>query len=195
MIPMNNKLLPICLLIIVLGHASLSQEDATKKNDLAAREAALKRSMDAALPIVEDANLSIDITEKKDTFAGGESVQIDVTLKNNGASKTRLVMVPLEVFYDVEVVGPFGAVPKLSSSSSLLRRFAGSDEGFNLSRTRSKSGSIILSNLFDMAVAGTYKIKVSKRFRLKDAKGQPVTIASNTLEVKVTSDAPISQWN
>lgn len=214
MINMNNKLLPLCLLVVALGHAALSQDDTTEKNDSAkeraafdatiqkameaarkraAYEAMVKNSKEAHLPIVEEANFSIDITSKKNSFYGGEPVWVDITLKNNGGGNPWFSLDPVEDFYDIQVTGLYGVVD--DSPSRFMRRFAGSIPGYYLRRGKDLSGSVALNNLFDMSLAGTYRIKVAKRFRLKNAKGEPVTITSNTLEVKVTSDAPISQWN
>ncbi len=191
-----NKLLPTCLLVVTLGHASFSQDSAAKdkaRKDREKWEAMSKRSIEAHLPIVEEANFSIDITTKKNTFYGGEPIWADITLKNNGGGNSWMSLDPVENFYNIQVIGPCGVVD--SSPSRFMRRFAGSISGCYLRRGNDLSGSVALSNLFDMSLAGTYKIKVSKRFRLKDAKGEAVTITSNTLEVKVTSDAPISRWN
>jgi hypothetical protein len=196
-INMNNKLLPLCLLVVALGHASFSQDNAAKdkeRKNREEREAARKRSIEAALPIVEDANFSIDITSKKNTFYGGEFIGADITLKNNGANEMRASPDEVETFFDIEMTGGLygGQVERLPGS---FRRYAGSMNIYHLLPGRKMSGSVSLSSLFDMSLAGTYNIKVSKRFRLKDAKGQAVTITSNTLTVKVTSDAPLSQWD
>ncbi|PQV63389.1 hypothetical protein B1R32_11244 [Abditibacterium utsteinense] len=75
-----------------------------------------------------------------------------------------------------------------------MRRYSGYSRMFNLGRDKPLSGWVILNNLFDMSLSGTYKIKVSKRFRVLDLKIAPVTIASETLTVKVTSDSPTSGW-
>lgn len=176
-----NKLLPTCLLVVTLGHASFSQDDTAKdKEKLEARREAMKREMDEELPTVEEANFSIDTSSKKNTFYGGESIWADITLKNNGTSGTRVSPYPVETFFDIDVTGPpYGVqVPRLPGS---YRRYAGSMNTYHLLPGGKMSGSVSLSNLLDMSPAGTYKVKVSKRFRLHDAKGEPVTITSNTL--------------
>lgn len=197
MINMNNKILLTCLFVVALCHASISQDDTAKDKegkDMEAREAALKKSVEANLPIVEEANFSIHITSKKDSFSTGESTQVYVILKNNGHNKTRVFPYPVETFFEINVVGPpyNVQVPRLSSS---FRRYAGSMNTYDFLPGGKMSGSIILTNLFDMSLAGTYKIIVSKRFRLKNTKGEPVTITSNTLQIEVASDAPLSQWD
>jgi len=191
---MNNKILLTCFLVVAQCHASISQDDTAKeRKNMEAHEAVLKRSMEANLPIAEDPNFSIDVTSKKDSFSAGEPTQVYITLKNNGHKKTRVFPYPVETFFEINIIGPpYGAqVPRLSSS---FRRYAGSMNTYELLAGERMSGSIILTNLFDMSLAGTYKITVSKRFRLKNAKGEAVTITSNTLQIEVASDAPLSKW-
>lgn len=192
-----NKLLTICFLVAALGHTSFSQDDmVNQKADrerLEARISEEQKWKEAHLPIMEESNFSIDIASKKNQFYGGESIQVNIALKNNGGNKTQLSLGEVETFFDIDVTGRYGEADSLPSR--FMRRHVGSMNIRTLLPDGTFSGSVILSNLFDMSLAGTYKIKVSKRFRLKDAKGEPVTITSNTLEVKVASDAPISRWD
>lgn len=191
-----KRTLTTCLLLALLCPLAFSQDKASKERDaakdLAERKAALQ-STDADLPIVEEAKMSINITSKKNQFYGGEPITVDTTLTNNGNGNPVLMQYPVEMLYDIQVIDSLG-LPVESLPSRSMRRYGGSTKTITLRHNESLSGWLTLSNLFDMSLNGTYKVKVSKRFRLQKTK-EPVTISSNTLTIEVTSDSPTSGWH
>ena len=191
-----KTLFTICLCAVVLCYVSSAQDNTTTQDKRRQdREAAIKKAADADLPIIEDTDFSINIISEKAQYGGGELIQVDVTFKNDGASKTKLSWIPVERFFDIKMIGPYGdkvATPILPSYSE--RRFS-SEEGrfLDLGRTRVLPGTIFPNHIFDMSLAGKYQMQVSKRFRLQGQE-EPVAIRSNTLEIEVTSTTPTAQW-
>lgn len=191
-----KKTLTTCLLVVALCPFAFSQDKTAKERDaakdLADRKAAMQRSIDAAMPVVEDADLGINIASKKNQFYGGEPIRVNITLMNTGNGPLAFMQAPAEMVYDIQVIDSLG-LPVENLPSRSMRHYGGSMRIATLRHGESLSGWVNVSNLFDMSLNGTYKVKVSKRFRIQKTK-EPVTITSNTLTVQVTSDSPTSGW-
>ncbi|PQV63390.1 hypothetical protein B1R32_11245 [Abditibacterium utsteinense] len=102
------------LLVLALTQTSFSQDTAAK--DMEAKKAMMKRLKEANPTIIENTNLSINLSAKKNEFYGGEPIKLDITLKNNGNEKTTIAPIEIENFYLIEVISPFG-VPADSLAS------------------------------------------------------------------------------
>ena len=149
---------------------------------------------DQDLPTVVDDKFTIEVSSKTAKFEGGQPIQVDITLKNNGESTPSTSDSPVEIFFDIEVTSPYerSHPPLMPSLNS--RRYGGSSRVFNFGNGYTLSGWIMLSNIYDMSIAGTYTVTVSKRFRYQDARKGLVVIRSHPFTIDVPRDAPVSSW-
>ena len=196
------RTLSVCLLIATLSYAAFSRSGIAQPEKLSSatptganKQTATKPAVaDASLPVVEDDKFTIEVTSKKDKFYSGEPIDIDITFKNNGATKTKMTVDRVEEFFDIEVTGPYRGVPPFLPSVA-QRRYDGSLDIVDFEPTDTLSGIVRLSSLYDLSLGGPYTVRVAKRFRFRDAKKGPVVILSNTLKIEVAHDTFLSEWH
>jgi hypothetical protein len=143
------------------------------------------------LPTIQNAQMSIEVSAKKKEFVKGELVQVDITILNEGANRTKVFLYDVEEFFDIDVIGPDG----LAADKAPPLRYAGSVALIDLNRNPRLTGSVTLNRLFDMSRPGDYKITASKKFRLADANKPSVKIKSSSFSVQVTLEPSRSQWH
>lgn len=180
-----NKTFVLSLVSLALGSSPLS------KLVLAQQAVGVLRADEVDLPILQNSQMSIDVTSKKKEFVKGEPVQVDITLKNEGANKTKVTIDDVEQFFDIDVIGP----DSLPAEKFPPIRYGGSRAMRELNRNPALTGTVTLSQLFIMSRPGEYKVTVSKKFRFENANKPALTVKSELLTLHVTPEPRRSQWH
>ena len=185
---MKITIFTLCIAILALS-LSISQGKPTDEKP-ATKNRLL--DFDEIPPVVKSSKLSLSLSSAKENYKGGEDIIMDISMKNNGDDPVRLYMQDVEMFYNIEVIGPDGKEAPLLNSR--FRRRYGSGEAFGLRHNDSQLATVWLNRIFDMSAEGPYTLRVSKTLALDDNRKTLVTLSSKPLTVNVTSTLPVAQW-
>jgi hypothetical protein len=142
------------------------------------------------------ANVSLS-TEMKQ-FSGEQTIKLTLSLKNTGDKEFEILLMDVDRFYQIEVIGPDGKPLTLKKPKRSIYKALADKNNQMVDEESVRPGKTIkamvwLSNLYDMTAVGTYKINAKTVFLLGNA-AETVEIKAEQISIEVITAPPLSQW-